>query len=155
DDVLALGVVTIPMAKPPMAPARMPITANTRALSTKVGFPRFSIDLLLLRSNAPSKGTLLSVPRRGRERKLPRRAKITYNSCFHYRDSKGCTAVMAQQCDICGKKPQSGNRISHAHNVTKRRWNVNLRPVHARVGATTKRMRVCTACIRSGKVVKA
>ena len=35
---------------------------------------------------------------------------------------------MAQQCDICGKKPQSGNRISHAHNVTKRRWNVNLRP---------------------------
>ncbi|MGB6812004.1 MAG: 50S ribosomal protein L28, partial [Candidatus Sulfotelmatobacter sp.] len=33
---------------------------------------------------------------------------------------------MAQQCDICGKKPQFGNRISHAHNVTKRRWNVNL-----------------------------
>jgi large subunit ribosomal protein L28 len=63
--------------------------------------------------------------------------------------------VMAQQCDICGKKPQAGNRISHAHNVTKRRWNVNLRPVHARVGATTKRMRVCTSCLRSGKVVKA
>ena len=34
---------------------------------------------------------------------------------------------MAQQCDICGKKPQAGNRISHAHNVTKRRWNINLR----------------------------
>ena len=62
---------------------------------------------------------------------------------------------MAQQCDICGKKPQAGNRISHAHNVTKRRWNVNLRPVHARVGSTTKRMRVCTSCLRSGKVVKA
>jgi large subunit ribosomal protein L28 len=63
--------------------------------------------------------------------------------------------VMAQQCDICGKKPQAGNRISHAHNVTKRRWNINLRPVHARVGATTKRMRVCTSCLRSGKVAKA
>ena len=62
---------------------------------------------------------------------------------------------MAQQCDICGKKPQAGNHISHAHNVTKRRWNINLRPVHARVGATTKRMRVCTSCIRSGKVQKA
>ena len=61
---------------------------------------------------------------------------------------------MAQQCDICGKKPQAGNRISHAHNVTKRRWNINLRPVHARVGATTKRMRVCTSCLRSGKVVR-
>jgi len=27
--------------------------------------------------------------------------------------------------------------------------------VHARVGKTTKRMRVCTSCLRSGKVVKA
>jgi large subunit ribosomal protein L28 len=62
---------------------------------------------------------------------------------------------MAQQCEICGKKPQAGNRISHAHNVTKRRWNVNLRPVHARVGPATRRMRVCTSCLRGGKVVKA
>jgi len=62
---------------------------------------------------------------------------------------------MAQVCEICGKKPQSGNNISHAHNVTKRRWNVNLRSVHARVKGTTKRMRVCTSCLRSGKVVKA
>ena len=42
---------------------------------------------------------------------------------------------MAQVCDICGKGPQFGNNISHAHNVTKRRWNVNLRPVRAKVGA--------------------
>jgi large subunit ribosomal protein L28 len=62
---------------------------------------------------------------------------------------------MAQPGDICGKKPQFGNRISHAHNVTKRRWNVNLRPVHARVDGATKRIRACTSCIRSGKVVKA
>ena len=63
--------------------------------------------------------------------------------------------VMAQQCDICGKKPQAGNRISHAHNVTKRRWNINLKPVHAKVAGQGKRMRVCTSCIRSGKVAKA
>jgi large subunit ribosomal protein L28 len=62
---------------------------------------------------------------------------------------------MAQVCEICGKKPRSGNNISHAHNVSKRRWNVNLRPVHAKVGASTRRMRVCTGCLRSGKVVKA
>jgi len=62
---------------------------------------------------------------------------------------------MARVCDICGKGPQTGNNISHAHNVSKRRWNVNLRPVHARVGAATKRIRVCTSCLRSGKVVKA
>ena len=74
---------------------------------------------------------------------------------FTLHDLNQSGVVMAQQCDICGKKPQAGNRISHAHNVTKRRWNINLRPVHARVGAATKRMRVCTSCLRSGKVVKA
>ena len=62
---------------------------------------------------------------------------------------------MAKICQICGKKPISGNNISHAHNVTKRRWNVNLRPVRAKVGSATKRIRVCTSCLRSGKVVKA
>jgi large subunit ribosomal protein L28 len=64
-------------------------------------------------------------------------------------------AVMAQDCEICGKGPQFGNNISHAHNVTKRRWNVNLRPVHAKVKGASRRIRVCTSCLRSGKVVKA
>jgi large subunit ribosomal protein L28 len=63
--------------------------------------------------------------------------------------------VMAQVCDICGKGPQFGNTISHAHNVSRRRWNVNLRPVRAKVKGGAKRMRVCTSCLRSGKVVKA
>jgi large subunit ribosomal protein L28 len=62
---------------------------------------------------------------------------------------------MAQICDLCGKGPQFGNNISHAHNVTKRRWNINLRPVHAKVNGVGKRIRVCTRCLRSGKVVKA
>jgi len=44
---------------------------------------------------------------------------------------------------------------SHAHNVTKRRWNVNLQPVKAVVNGATKRVRVCTGCIKSGKVTKA
>ena len=62
---------------------------------------------------------------------------------------------MARVCDVCGKGPQSGNNISHAHNVTKRRWNVNLRPLHARVNGGVRKLRVCTSCIRSGKVQKA
>jgi large subunit ribosomal protein L28 len=32
---------------------------------------------------------------------------------------------------------------------------VNLRTVHAKVQGGNKRIRVCTGCIRSGKVVKA
>ena len=62
---------------------------------------------------------------------------------------------MAQVCAICGKGPRFGNNISHAHNVTKRRWNVNLRPVRAVVKGATRRLRVCTNCLKSGKVVKA
>jgi large subunit ribosomal protein L28 len=74
---------------------------------------------------------------------------------FRPKPLKESESVMAQQCEICGRKPQTGNRISHAHNVSKRRWNLNLRPVHAKVNGQGKRMRVCTSCLRSGKVVKA
>jgi len=62
---------------------------------------------------------------------------------------------MARICEICGKGPQFGNQISHAHNVSKRRWNVNLRPVRAVIKGATKRLRVCTDCLKSEKIVKA
>ena len=62
---------------------------------------------------------------------------------------------MARVCEICGKGPRSGHSVSHAHNLTKRRWYPNLQRVHAIVDGVRKRIRVCTRCIRSGKVVKA
>jgi large subunit ribosomal protein L28 len=45
--------------------------------------------------------------------------------------------------------------VSHAHNVTNRRWNLNLQSVRALVKGASRRLRVCTSCIRSGKVKKA
>ena len=42
---------------------------------------------------------------------------------------------MAKVCEVCGRGRRFGNRISHAHNVTKRRWNLNLQNVHALVQA--------------------
>jgi large subunit ribosomal protein L28 len=62
--------------------------------------------------------------------------------------------IMSQVCEICGKGPQYGNNISHAHNVTRRRWNVNLQAVKALINGATKRVRVCTSCIKTGKVTK-
>ena len=62
---------------------------------------------------------------------------------------------MAKVCEVCGRGPQFGNRISHAHNVTKRRWTLNLQSVRAIVNGTAKRIRVCTSCIKSNKVQKA
>jgi large subunit ribosomal protein L28 len=61
---------------------------------------------------------------------------------------------MAQRCEICGKTPLTGNNVSHAHNVTRRRWNVNLQRIRAKVNGVPKRLRVCAACIRSGRVQK-
>ena len=61
---------------------------------------------------------------------------------------------MAQKCDLCGKGPQFGNNISHAHNTTRRRWNPNLQAVRAQVNGNSQRMKVCTSCIKAGKIVK-
>ena len=61
---------------------------------------------------------------------------------------------MAQRCDICGKGPKTGHNVSHAHNVTLRRFNPNLQRVRALVDGTRMRIRVCTRCLRSGKVTK-
>jgi large subunit ribosomal protein L28 len=61
---------------------------------------------------------------------------------------------MAQRCDICGKGPQFGSRVSHAHNVTARRFNPNLQRVRAVLDGVQKKVRACTRCLRSGKVVK-
>lgn len=61
---------------------------------------------------------------------------------------------MAQRCDLCGKGPAFGHRISHAHNVSKRRWLPNLVSTRAMVGGTPKRLRVCTRCLKAGKVTK-
>lgn len=62
---------------------------------------------------------------------------------------------MAKACAVCGKTPVFGNQISHAHNVSSRRWLPNLQRVRAVVDGTVKRISVCTRCIRSGKVQKA
>ena len=62
---------------------------------------------------------------------------------------------MAKRCDICGKGPVVGRRVSHAHNVRPRRFEPNLQTVRALVNGGVKRLKVCTRCIRSQKIVKA
>lgn len=61
---------------------------------------------------------------------------------------------MARRCDICGKGPSVGHRISHAHNLTKRRWLPNLVAMRALVNGVPKRVKVCTRCLKGGKVSK-
>ncbi len=62
---------------------------------------------------------------------------------------------MARVCELCGKKPSTGNHVSHANNKRKRRFHVNLQRVRANLKGRVRRIRVCTRCLRSGKVLKA
>jgi len=63
---------------------------------------------------------------------------------------------MSQKCEVCGKIPGNGNRVSHANNKTKRRWIPNLQVMRIRQSSgNRKKTRVCTQCIRSGKTIAA
>ena len=61
---------------------------------------------------------------------------------------------MSRRCDICGKGPVVGNKVSHAHNLSKRRWLPNLQRVRVQDKGRTRQIVVCTGCIRSGRVQK-
>lgn len=75
---------------------------------------------------------------------------------------------MAKVCDICGKGSIVGNRIIrhglpkkkggiglHTTGVTRRRFLPNLQRLQVRVSGAARTMRVCTSCIKAGKIQKA
>jgi large subunit ribosomal protein L28 len=62
---------------------------------------------------------------------------------------------MSRVCEICGKRPLVGMNVSHAHNRNKKRSRPNLQSVKVATPKGPKKMKVCTRCIRSGKVAKA
>jgi len=62
---------------------------------------------------------------------------------------------MSRVCQVTGKRPMSGNNVSHAHNKTRRRFLPNLHRVRVSENGGTRRRVVCASCIRDGKVVKA
>ena len=72
---------------------------------------------------------------------------------------------MARVCEYSGKRPQVGKRVvrrgkakreggigQNVTGISKRRWLPNIQRVKARVNGATKRMNVCTRCIKAGKV---
>ncbi len=61
---------------------------------------------------------------------------------------------MAQRCELCNKGPMFGHSVSHAHNVTNRRFNPNLVRVRALKDGVQRKFKVCTRCLRSGLLMK-
>jgi large subunit ribosomal protein L28 len=62
---------------------------------------------------------------------------------------------MAKVCHSCGKKPAFGNSRSHSMVATRRRFNPNLQKVRIAEGEGTRRVYVCTRCLKSNRVTKA
>ena len=75
---------------------------------------------------------------------------------------------MGQACEICGKKPATGNQVTHrgkakylggvgtkVTGISRRVFRPNLQKVHVSTAkGTHATLRVCTRCIRSGAVRK-
>lgn len=75
---------------------------------------------------------------------------------------------MSRVCEICGKRPVAGRSIARRGlakkkggvgkkitGVTKRRFLPNLQTVRIIQGGSTRRIKVCTSCIKAGKIQKA
>jgi large subunit ribosomal protein L28 len=59
------------------------------------------------------------------------------------------------KCEVCGKGVSVGIQLSHSHIRTKRTWSPNIQRVRAIINGTPRRVKVCTRCLRSGKVQRA
>ncbi len=53
------------------------------------------------------------------------------------------------RCEICQKAGQSGNNVSYSKRRTKRRWAANVQNMTLYEGRTSKKVRVCTRCLRT------
>lgn len=62
---------------------------------------------------------------------------------------------MSNKCEICGKGQVSGNKVSHSNIHSKRKWNPNIQTVRVNENGTVKKLKVCTRCMKSGKVERA
>ncbi|MBI4598462.1 MAG: 50S ribosomal protein L28 [Candidatus Omnitrophica bacterium] len=73
-----------------------------------------------------------------------------------------------QACAICGKRPVIGHQVTHRGKlkkkggvgrrtvrVNRRRFLPNLQTATLLLDGTVRRARVCTSCIRSGRVTRA
>ena len=56
------------------------------------------------------------------------------------------------KCSICGKGAHFGNAVSHSHRRSNKMWKSNIKSVRVKTEGGSKKMYVCTSCLKSGKV---
>ncbi len=64
-------------------------------------------------------------------------------------------SLLSYRCEVCAKEPWVGKQVSFSHKRSSRRWLPNIQKIRVKHGSNAKRMRVCTSCIKAGKVEKA
>ena len=62
---------------------------------------------------------------------------------------------MSKQCEICGKKPIKAAKLTFSHKQIVHTQEPNLQTVKAVVNGSAKKIKVCTSCLKAGKVQKA
>ncbi len=62
---------------------------------------------------------------------------------------------MSKKCEICGKTPIKAAKLTFSHKQIVKTQEPNLQKVKAVVNGATKRINVCTSCLKAGKVQKA
>ena len=62
---------------------------------------------------------------------------------------------MSKQCEICGKKPIKAAKLTFSHKQNVHTQEPNLQNDKADVNGSAKKIRVCTSCLKAGKVQKA
>lgn len=55
---------------------------------------------------------------------------------------------MGMKCANCGKGVMYGHNVSHAKNRTRKIFKPNLHTARITIGGTSKRLRLCTKCLR-------
>ncbi len=62
---------------------------------------------------------------------------------------------MSKKCEICGKTPIKAAKLTFSHKQIVKTQEPNLQKVKVVMNGATKRINVCTSCLRAGKVQKA
>jgi large subunit ribosomal protein L28 len=80
---------------------------------------------------------------------------------------RGGVGIMSRVCQFCGKKTQFGKSISRrglakakggvglkTTGITRRTFKPNIQRVRAKVGSSVKRVKICTQCLKLGRIEK-
>ena len=74
---------------------------------------------------------------------------------------------MSRMCEICGKKTMYGNKVAtrglpksvggiglKTTGIVRRHFKPNIQRIRAMVNGSVRRIKICTSCLKAGKVQK-